>query len=586
MKSSMMARVLAMLLAVLLAISMFAGCGSPTEDSKAAPPSGTDISESVMEEESKPTETVTLTLYPLDVNLTSGVVGGLRGQFFEKNGIRLEVWAYSDEKTNAILASRDLPDVMYLKSKFLETVIDSQMVMDLDPYLDQIPHARDWNEMRTAMNYIRKYKSNGTEKLYCLPGSVGAGQSVASFVDSTDRNAVKLRWDVYEEIGAPEIQNFDDLLDVMEQMLKARPVDEEGNPFYGTILNSGSDTSYWYCMRLWFRWQGYEDTELPYMLEMNMAEGKASSILEDDSLYKAGLRWYNQAYRRGLMDPDSINYDRSTQKVKADKNLAMIPSGSLPGWAPYYYEYYIPGTTIYYQDKNTYGKSNVYIAVNAKTEHRDASLKLLDIWNDPDASLELLYGPDGDYWYSDGENAYLTEAALKYLEETNGLLTGFVDANGDVWSLWNTTFCMNSGVMTHYKDGNGNYRPRRVDVWSEVQKFQTENDNFEAWKKTTGYDSWKAWLAAENAFIQTSELQDISYFMSVADDSTQLILDSLRDTVVTASWKMVYAESDEDFEALWKAMVSDCKGLGAEKLMSERLAEIEEAKKIRDSLVE
>ena len=64
----------------------------------------------------------------------------------------------------------------------------------------------------------------------------------------------------------------------------------------------------------------------------------------------------------------------------------------------------------------------------------------------------------------------------------------------------------------------------------------------------------------------------------------QLTIDSIKDVVTTASWKMVYAESDADFDALWNQMVSDCEGLGAEDIISWRLADIENAKTIRDSL--
>ena len=39
-----------------------------------------------------------------------------------------------------------------------------------------------------------------------------------------------------------------------------------------------------------------------------------------------------------------------------------------------------------------------------------------------------------------------------------------------------------------------------------------------------------------------------------------------------------------DFDALWNQMVSDCEGLGAEDIISWRLADIENAKTIRASL--
>lgn len=47
---------------------------------------------------------------------------------------------------------------------------------------------------------------------------------------------------------------------------------------------------------------------------------------------------------------------------------------------------------------------------------------------------------------------------------------------------------------------------------------------------------------------------------------------------------MVYASSDSEFDALWDQMVADCNGLDANSIIEWRLADLENAKTIRDSL--
>lgn len=64
----------------------------------------------------------------------------------------------------------------------------------------------------------------------------------------------------------------------------------------------------------------------------------------------------------------------------------------------------------------------------------------------------------------------------------------------------------------------------------------------------------------------------------------QLMIDAIKDKVTTASWKMVYASSDSEFDALWDQMVADCNGLDANSIIEWRLADLENAKTIRDSL--
>ena len=527
----------------------------------------------------------TITLYPRDANLTSGLVGGYKGDYFASRGFNVEVWAYSDEKTNAILASGDMPDIMYIPAKNVDDMIESGMLLNLDDYLDQMPHVQSYDGLDTALNYVREYRSNDTGSVYVMPLVVGDNATHYLASDTTERNAVKLNWAAYEAAGCPEITDMDSLLDATEAMLAAMPTAEDGNPMYGTVLNSGSDTSYWACMVMWYRMQGYLEQELPYLLEENMVDGTVESILSENSMYYQGLKWYNSAYKRGLIDPDSISNDRATQKPKVDNGYTITPSGYLPGWANTYMPYYVPGTKIYYNYTNTYGDSNYVIGINAKTENLEACLNFIDMLADPDAYLWIRSGPAGEIWDVD-ENGVATitetgiESAKKY--GTGGV---FTTSSGEEIALWNTPWIVSDGgALTSYTDAEGNPRANMTSTWTEMLEISTDNDEVRAWQKDTGYDTWMDWLNENNAYADSSALDDITTFVSIPDDVMQLTIDSIKDVVTTASWKMVYAESDADFDALWNQMVSDCEGLGAEDVISWRLADIENAKTIRDSL--
>lgn len=526
----------------------------------------------------------TITIYPAAGNISSGVVGGYKGEYFASLGFQLEVWAYSDEKTNALLASGDLPDIMYIPEKNRDVMIEAGMLLNLDGYLDQMPHAQSYEPLGTALNYVRQYKSAGTGSIYGLPTTVGESSTKDAYADSTERNALKLKWDVYEQIGAPEIKDVWGVIDVMEQMVEACPQDEAGIPYYGTILNNGSDTDYWACMTMFYRWQGFLEKQLPYMLETDMVHGTNTSILNKDSLYYEGLKWYNEVYRRGLMDPDSINNDRPTQKAKVDAGYAMIPSGYLPGWSPEFYEYYIPDTNIYYSYNSLYGGQ--LIGVNAKTENVDACLTFLDMLCDPDSYFLIVNGPENETWYRDEEgNAFMTDANIEHLKSVQmGTASGFILSTGEKMELWNTPWVVNSGAEISLKDGNGNYRIATTTQWKEKNDISSDIETFKKWQKTTGYETWKDWLNANQAFYSESPLDGVENFCTLPDDNLQLIVDALRDTVVTASWKMVYAENEEEFEKIWNKMVDDCEGLGAEDVIEWRLGDIENAKAIRDSL--
>ncbi|SFG43336.1 hypothetical protein [Oribacterium sp. WCC10] len=527
----------------------------------------------------------TISLYPSAANLQSGVVGGFKGEYFAERGFNVDVWAYSDEKTNAILASGDLPDVMYIPANRLDTMIESGMLLNLDDYLDKMPHLKEFKEAEPALNYIRKFKSAGTGSIYGLTTDIGTNYAKYKMSDSTERNALKLRWDVYDEIGAPEINSMDDVLDVMEKMLKAHPTEEDGTTCYGTVLNNGSDSEYFANMTMWYRMQGYKEDQLPYLLEADMVNGKFTSILDKDSMYYKGLKWYNEAYRRGLMDPDSINNDRPTQKVKVDNGYAMVPSGYLPGWADKYLEYYVPGTHLYYNYDQKYGNSNVMIGINANTENLDACLKFLDMLCDPDAFLWVRSGPEGEIWQVDENGvASLTDKAIESIKINGSERSGFTLESGEVVELWNTPWIIANGVETKYKDKDGNFRCCTTAGWPEMREFDAEKESFKAWQKTTGYNSWQELLQDKGALTTSSDLDNLRNFTSIPDDTMKLTIDAIKDKVVNASWQMVYAKDDASFDELWQQMVSDCEGLGAKDIIEWRLNDIENAKKIRDSL--
>lgn len=592
MKHNPLKRPLALGLAGAMALSM-AACGSSSSSTASS-----TVAESASESAESTTQfnigevgtttsadVPTITLYPRDANLTSGLVGGYKGDYFASRGFNVEVWAYSDEKTNAILASGDMPDIMYIPAKNVDDMIESGMLLNLDDYLDQMPHVQSYDGLDTALNYVREYRSNDTGSVYVMPLVVGDNATHYLASDTTERNAVKLNWAAYEAAGCPEITDMDSLLDATEAMLAAMPTAEDGNPMYGTVLNSGSDTSYWACMVMWYRMQGYLEQELPYLLEENMVDGTVESILSEDSMYYQGLKWYNSAYKRGLIDPDSISNDRATQKPKVDNGYTITPSGYLPGWANTYMPYYVPGTKIYYNYTNTYGDSNYVIGINAKTENLEACLNFIDMLADPDAYLWIRSGPAGEIWDVD-ENGVATitetgiESAKKY--GTGGV---FTTSSGEEIALWNTPWIVSDGgALTSYTDAEGNPRANMTSTWTEMLEISTDNDAVRAWQKDTGYDTWMDWLNENNAYADSSTLDDIRTFVSIPDDVMQLTIDSIKDVVTTASWKMVYAESDADFDALWDKMVSDCEGLGAEDIISWRLADIENAKTIRDSL--
>lgn len=526
-------------------------------------------------------DVTTVTLYPSDANLQSGLVGGYKADVFADRGLAVEVWTYSDEKTNAILASGELPDLMYVTRDNLEIMIEAGMVLDLEDYLDQMPHVMEKEELQTAMNFVRKFESDGTGILYAMPTLVG-GKPLEYGIT---KNMTVVNWKYYYGIGCPEIKDQWQLLDVMEEMLKAYPVGEDGIQNQGTYLNAGSDTEYWANITEYLKWFGYEPTELKYLLESDMINAEYKSILNDDSKYKEGLKWYNQAYRRGLLDPDSISTDRQTQKAKVDNGHAMVTSGTTQGYARYK-PIYMENQKIYQESWNSIYGGKYLLVVNAKSKNIDAAIQFIDMLADADAYFEVLNGPEGDaVWYLD-ENG-VCQLQQEYLDNYGKTDQKTTLSNGEVLSRWSTPWLIEGNTYyTSYVGSEGENREIGVESWSELLDLVYNTEEWNQWKEFSGYDYYTDQVMDIGNYYLTSDLDYITNFTSIPDDMMKLTIDALRDVVVNASWKMVYAESDEEFESLWSQMVKDCEDLGAQDIIDWRLDDLAAAKEVRDSLQE
>lgn len=589
-------KVFAAILALVMVLSL-AACQNPSDDETTKAPEQTKGEQTTAGDDGTTEagtkapvnrdELPTLSLYTYNASLASGLVEGWRGDYLaEVGGFNLEVWAYSEEKTNAIMTTGDLPDVMFLKKgDNLNALIEAGLIINYDDYLDKLPNLyahSNAEEQKISVEINRQTASLGTGGLYGLPFTSGSTGNPYAFSPAAATSQVKLKWDVYEQIGAPEIKDYWDLIDVMEQMLKANPTQEDGTKNYGTILNAGSDGTYWGNMALWYQWQGYDVTNLPFLLETDVISDKHTSILSKDSMYYEGLKWYNEVYRRGLMDPDSINTDRSTQAKKIDAGLAMIPSGTLPGYAPIYYEYYVPGTNVYNAENVT---SSSYVAVvSSKTEHLDEALKLIDMWLTPETYLNLRTDSTSSIWAADGDVAYLTDAFIAWLKAGNNI-NGFKMPDGTEWSLFNTNYLFTNGVMTKYKDADGNPLPVEISKWPQyIEATSSDNATLDKWKATMGYETFGELLEDKGAYYGSSDFLYYKGFLAgnPSEDSMKLVQSSLKDVIVNASWKMVYAETEAEFDALWDKMVADCEAGNAKQLIDWRLADIENAQKLAD----
>ncbi len=582
MKHKSFKRVLALLLAAMM---MLTACGqkeTTTSESKASEstaaseskPSESAASSEAVKEEVKPEDYPVITLFPKDGNLFSGLVTGHRAEYFaEEGGFQLEVWAYSDEKKNAMLTSGDLPDMMYLgknSGDLLETLIDTGKIINYDDYKEYLPNffENPYNEnVPTGMETIRETYSAGTGGLYVLPVGLGNTDSMYAQKGTFERLVVKVKWDVYTAIGAPEITDMWQLLDVLEDMVEYAPTAEDGTKIYAMYLDNTYDDRFFGCMDLWFQWHGIHGDNFDYFTEQNIVHGTVKSIFDDDSVYKEGVKWYNEAYRRGLMDPDSISTPRSDQQPKVDAGYAMVSAGTVPAWDPLYYEVFIPGNTIVRTfTTKQFSKINNCIVINAESEHIEECLAFINMLADPYAWLNINYGPSGDIWEENGNVITITDRFAEWLKE-NGGINSYPMSDGTEFSIWNTPAAVQSGTtITGYVGADGNPIPITPTRWPDAQAITNTDEGWLSWKELNKAEDLWDYAAQHDITIYTGDVFE-GVALPEPTEEQRLKIATIKDIVVPATWKCIYAETDEEFDAIWNQMVEDAMTLGAQEII-------------------
>ena len=177
-----MKKLLALLLALVMVLSM-AAC-APADTGTSTPDNTTGSNG-----ETTPPEPVTITLYPLNANLTSGTVGGWLGEYLLSKGIILEIWPFSAEKFTAMVTAGQLPDMLYVPNSVpLDELSESNLLLDLEPYMDKLPHIAENEAIQSALDYTKEYVSAGVTNM--IPLQVGGSTPTID----TERAAVKLYW--------------------------------------------------------------------------------------------------------------------------------------------------------------------------------------------------------------------------------------------------------------------------------------------------------------------------------------------------------------------------------------------------------
>ena len=552
-------RIVAWLLIMTMVLGL-AGCGAASAGSTAGSEGGSTAQEG--------SAAKTITLYPYNAGLQSGPVTGWLGDYLLEKGIILEVIPYSEEKTQAMLASGSLPDIVVFNSATnAKAALEAGMLLPLDDYQDQLPHVMENDILKAGLDYAREYYGTEYGELSILP--FGVGKNTLYAAADTDRYAIKLNYQLYEQIGAPEFEKLEDVIPILKEMQQAYPQNEEGMNVYAMNLFSDFDTTHFFNMMSIYSILGYHWNYLPYGIEYEIETGTPYSIFREDSVYRRGARFMYELNQQGLLDPDSLTQERATADKKVSSKASVAGWAGVPGWAgkgylPVPFDEFKPSLVT----EEPYGK--VGIAISANAENVDTCLKFVDMLADYDALLTLYNGPQGDRWDIKDGKLVMTDKFKEYLEAGGGT---YVLENGEEYSLFNIVSYIPNMGNTIEKYGE----PFPMTLWTEYVDRQYETEDAQAWSARYGYKYLKDLLEAEN---KMTAVMDTSFvpFLTPDSDDMKLTLAALKDVIVPSTWELIYAKDDAEFEQIWSRMKQNAEALGLEDVISYKVEDIAQAK--------
>ncbi len=441
-----------------------------------------------------------------------------------------------------------------------------------------------------AANYGDALATNrtvsGDGNLYGFGMDVALEQgSHKSFMYSWD-----LRWDLYKELGYPEIKDMDDLIEVFKQMKAICPTDEMGNETYAASLWPDWDGNMvMYVKALATAYYGYDELGFGLYNPNNgeyydclglcdVETGEYLATPNNEGPYIQMLRFFNKLYREGLLDPNSMTqtYDEMGTKVKNGgvfwgifnyaSSMVFNTQEHLEAGKMMYARVPDEANPIVY-GMSTLGGNRIW-TVGAYTAYPELCMAILDFLATPEGSMTMWYGPRGLTWdYNEQGGMYFTELGLKTSKDSK------TDMNGIVWTSPYTgkqytlsgTFndgCLQINNTTLSRDminPDGKLGEAfNKDTWVSEQTAATYAIQ-EDWRQWSGVPLVDQYFEKINRY---TIMPDIPYSEAVKSDELKVKWDQCAKSITTNSWRAIYAKADGEFNMHIMNMRNQCKAYG------------------------
>lgn len=481
-------------------------------------------------------------------------------------------------------AAGDLGDLIFFNGDdvTLQDMVIAGLLMDMEAYIED----KDIMRFETA---IRKVNADITPAgIYALPSglSENAPTEPAETIEPT--YGPYIRWDLYKQLGYPEMETLEDILPVLKQMQQLEPKTADGDKTYGFSFFKDWDGNLMNAIKQPCCFYGYDESGFVLV----KADGSDyQSIIEGNSLYVRMLKFFFKAKQLGLVDPESQTQSYNEYAAKyADGQIFFSPwpwaaqpeynTVSNKEQGKGYMMADIEDMCIYTYGSSPEGNSESIVAIGAGAKDPQRMADFIDwlyssegVFANGAGSMSGTAGPEGLCWEAGENGPVITEFGMKALFETDVEVPE--EYGGGSWKdgISELNF---KPIALGTCDERG--YPYMFQHWESVQQMQeTELDS--DWRWVMGADTTMEYLLQNEKLLVAP---GGSYTAKSEDTELTAIRKQCRTVIQKYSWEMVFAENEAEFYELLLRMQKEVKGLGYDTILAfdmENAKQIEQQRK-------
>ena len=452
-------------------------------------------------------------------------------------------------------ASGNLGDLIILDNADMSECVDAGLVMDLNGIIQNYPNLMKFQSQIEAFN---KQIGDGSG-IYAIPLEMN-NNGPTDYKQLHVYTYPRMGWDMYNEVGAPELKNTDDLLNCLKAIQDAHPTNDKGDPAYAISLWKDWDSNYMECVAQVTKWYGQE-------VNGSVLIGTDNSITpltDKNGAYYKMLKFFFQANQMGLVDPDSATQDWNAVVSKMqDKRIYLYwyswqygfwnsPARGEEGVN--YVEIPVADTNLYQPSDTYYGDGRV-IGVGSQVSEENLArlMEFLDWYASPEGVQIQHAGTEGLTYTVENGKYVPTEDGLNRFSAEVAVPE---DMGGGNWNDGNNM--INQWIVASCDINPETGEPYSDQMWSSTIELNQTKTTKE-WTEKFGAKDDVEYLLKNNMM---TVVPSINMSLAIDDTDTSLIRNQTGDVIKEASWRMVFATDEADFEAQWDEMVAQLDGLG------------------------